>query len=37
LTVLGRDGQVRAHPLLSVIRDHRAGWLTAIKAHGLEL
>jgi hypothetical protein len=27
LMVLGSDGQVRPHPLLSVIGDHRAGWL----------
>jgi P27 family predicted phage terminase small subunit len=36
-TVSGRDGQVRAHPLLAVERDARAAWLAGIKALGLEL
>ena len=36
-TVTGRDGQLRAHPLLSVERDARAAWLAAVKLLGLEL
>jgi hypothetical protein len=36
LTVLDRDGQI-PRPPLSVNRDHRAGWLAAIKALELEL
>jgi P27 family predicted phage terminase small subunit len=36
-TVEGRDGQLRAHPLLAVERDSRAAWLAAIKLLGLEL
>jgi P27 family predicted phage terminase small subunit len=36
-TVDGRDGQLRAHPLLAVERDSRAAWLQAVKLLGLEL
>jgi P27 family predicted phage terminase small subunit len=36
-TVTGRDGQLRAHPLLAVERDARAAWLSAVKLLGLEL
>lgn len=36
-TVAGRDGQLRAHPLLAVERDARAAWLAAVKLLGLEL
>jgi P27 family predicted phage terminase small subunit len=37
MTVLGRDGQDKVHPLLAVERDARAAFLTAIRALGLEL
>jgi P27 family predicted phage terminase small subunit len=37
MTVEGRDGQTKPHPLLSVERDARAAWLAAIRALGLEL
>jgi len=37
MTVVGRDGQAKVHPLLAVERDARAGWLAAIKQLGLEL
>jgi hypothetical protein len=37
MTVVGRDGQAKVHPLLAVERDARAAWLAAIKALGLEL
>jgi hypothetical protein len=37
LTVDGVSGQSKAHPLLSVVRDHRAAWLAAVKTLGLEL
>lgn len=33
----GVSGQSKAHPLLSVVRDHRAAWLATIKALGLEI
>ncbi len=37
LTVEGRDGQLRVHPLVAAERDARAAWLSAIKTLGLEL
>ncbi len=37
LTIEGRDGQVKVHPLVAAERDARAAWLSAIKALGLEL
>ena len=37
MTVTGRDGQSKVHPLLSVERDARQAWLAGIKALGLEL
>jgi P27 family predicted phage terminase small subunit len=37
LTVRGDRGQVRAHPLLSVIRDARAQFLMALKHLNLDL
>jgi P27 family predicted phage terminase small subunit len=37
LTVVGRDGQAKAHPLLAVERDARQAWLAGIRALGLEL
>jgi hypothetical protein len=37
LVVDGVSGQSKAHPLLSVVRDHRAAWLAAVKVLGLEL
>jgi P27 family predicted phage terminase small subunit len=37
LTVEGRDGQLRPHPLLAAERDARASWLAGIKLLGLEL
>jgi P27 family predicted phage terminase small subunit len=37
MVVTGRDGQVKAHPLLAVERDARAAFLAAIKQLGLEL
>jgi P27 family predicted phage terminase small subunit len=37
MTVAGRDGQTKVHPLLAVERDARQSWLSAIKALGLEL
>ena len=37
LVVDGVSGQTKAHPLLSVVRDHRAAWLAAVKTLGLEL
>jgi P27 family predicted phage terminase small subunit len=37
MTVDGRDGQAKVHPLLAVERDARSGWLLALKQLGLEL
>jgi len=37
MTVLGRDGQSKVHPLLAVERDARQAWLAGIRALGLEL
>jgi|RhiMethySRZTD1v2_1073278.scaffolds.fasta_scaffold154255_4 P27 family predicted phage terminase small subunit len=37
MTVTGRDGQLRSHPLLAVERDARQAWLAGIKTLGLEL
>jgi P27 family predicted phage terminase small subunit len=37
MTVVGRDGQTKVHPLLAVERDARAQWLAGVKALGLEL
>ena len=37
MQVVGRDGQAKSHPLLTVERDARAQWLAAIKALGVEL
>jgi len=37
LTVKGDRGQVKAHPLLSVIRDSRAAFLAGLKALQLDL
>ncbi|OLB72056.1 MAG: hypothetical protein AUI16_21475 [Alphaproteobacteria bacterium 13_2_20CM_2_64_7] len=37
MVVVGRDGQQKQHPLLSVERDARQAWLAGIKALGLEL
>jgi P27 family predicted phage terminase small subunit len=37
MTLTGRDGQTKVHPLLAVERDARAQWLAGIKALGLEL
>jgi P27 family predicted phage terminase small subunit len=37
MTVTGRDGQTKVHPLLAVERDARAQWFAGIKALGLEL
>jgi P27 family predicted phage terminase small subunit len=36
MTVVGRDNQVKPHPLLSAERDARGQWLAAIKALGLD-
>lgn len=37
MTVTGRDGQAKPHPLLAVERDARQAWLSALKALGLDL
>jgi P27 family predicted phage terminase small subunit len=37
MTVAGRDGQTKVHPLLAVERDARAQWFAGVKALGLEL
>lgn len=37
MTILGRDGQVRSHPLLTVERDNRAAFLAGLKALNLDL
>ena len=37
MTVIGRDGQAKVHPLLAVERDARQAWLSGIRALGLEL
>jgi len=37
LTVTGDRGQIKAHPLLSVIRDSRAQFLMALKHLNLDL
>jgi hypothetical protein len=36
-TVMGRDGQLKVHPLLAVERDAPQTWLSGIKTLGLEL
>jgi P27 family predicted phage terminase small subunit len=36
LTVTGRDGQLRANPLLSVERDARAAFMAGVKQLGLD-
>lgn len=37
LTIIGRDGQIKAHPLLTVERDARAAFLAGLKALQLEI
>jgi P27 family predicted phage terminase small subunit len=37
LTVMGDRGQIKAHPLLSVIRDQRAAFLSALKMLRLDV
>jgi hypothetical protein len=37
LTVKGDRGQIKAHPLLAVIRDARSGFLQSMKALKLEI
>jgi P27 family predicted phage terminase small subunit len=37
MTVIGRDGQAKVHPLLAFERDARQAWLAGIRALGLEL
>ncbi len=37
LTVKGDRGQIKAHPLLSVIRDARSSFLAALRALNLDL
>ena len=37
LTVSGDRGQIKAHPLLSVIRDSRAGFLAGLKMLNLDI
>jgi P27 family predicted phage terminase small subunit len=37
MTVAGRDGQVKVHPLIAAERDARGAFLTAIRVLGLEL
>ena len=37
MTVTGRDGQLRNHPLLTVERDNRAAFLAGLKALCLDL
>jgi P27 family predicted phage terminase small subunit len=37
MTIIGRDGQVKVHPLLAVERDARQAWLAGIRTLGLEL
>jgi P27 family predicted phage terminase small subunit len=37
MTVTGRDGQTKVHPLLAVERDARQAWLSGLRALGLEL
>jgi P27 family predicted phage terminase small subunit len=37
MTIEGRDGQEKVHPLLGVERDARSGFLQAIKLLGLDL
>ena len=37
MTVTGRDGQKRSHPLLTVERDNRAAFLAGLKALNLDL
>jgi P27 family predicted phage terminase small subunit len=37
LTIIGRDGQPKAHPLCSVERDARAAFQRAIKQLGIKL
>jgi P27 family predicted phage terminase small subunit len=37
MTSVGRDGQIRTHPLLPVERDARHAWLAGLKALGLEI
>ena len=37
MTVVGRDGQAKVHPLLAVERDARQAFLSAVSTLGLEL
>ena len=37
MTIIGRDKQIKVHPLLAVERDARQQWLAGLKALGLEL
>jgi len=37
MTVVGRDGQAKVHPLLAVERDARQAFLSAVRTLGLEL
>jgi P27 family predicted phage terminase small subunit len=37
MTMAGRDGQAKVHPLLAVERDARQAWLAALRVLGLEL
>jgi P27 family predicted phage terminase small subunit len=37
MTVIGRDGQTKVHPLLAVERDARQAFFAGIKALGIEL
>jgi P27 family predicted phage terminase small subunit len=37
MTITGRDGQEKVHPLLAVERDARSGFLQAVKLLGLDL
>jgi P27 family predicted phage terminase small subunit len=37
MTITGRDGQVKSHPLLTVERDNRAAFLAGLKALNLDL
>jgi P27 family predicted phage terminase small subunit len=37
MTITGRDGQVKSHPLLTVERDNRSAFLAGLKALNLDL
>jgi P27 family predicted phage terminase small subunit len=37
MTLEGRDGQLKVHPLVAAERDARAAWLAGIRALGLDL